>query len=288
MNMNRPTVPHDRSAAAVGIDDDDNDKIMEDGQTVRTISTTDVHPPTGKRTPTSRENAIFADDGEEGQPPLIRRKVTESPCCPCTRFSTCYNSCACKIARKHCTTCACLPRCRNKIAMISSATGQIEQYFTAATTSQADAAEEPAPMDKAAEAHPATTDNNQQSTAFPNEEGTDPLGGHPNEAAEDGTLANADDGPSKATKDNGNNPPHPTKERTPREVSTLQDPPTTEATSAETPPVQAPPAQETNAQPPPLANASTPTTQPQQRATTQGANLTPADRLLHDVYGDHI
>jgi len=47
-SMNGPTVPHDRSAAAVGIDDDANDKNMEDGQTVRTNSTTDVSHHTGK------------------------------------------------------------------------------------------------------------------------------------------------------------------------------------------------------------------------------------------------
>jgi len=143
-------------------------------------------------------------------------------------------------------------------------------------------------MDNAAEAQPTTTDNNQQSTAFPTEEGSNPLGGHPNDAAKDGTLATADDGPSKATKDTGNNPLHPTKGRTLREVSTLQDPPMTEATSAEMTPVQAPPTQETTTQPPPLANASTPTTHPQQSETMQGANLMPVDRLLHDIYGDHI
>jgi len=49
--MNGPTVPHDGTAAVVGIDDDDNDKIMGDRQTVRTNSTTDVHPPHQKEDP---------------------------------------------------------------------------------------------------------------------------------------------------------------------------------------------------------------------------------------------
>jgi len=173
--------------------------------------------------------------------------------------------------------------------MISSAMGQIKQYFTVATNSQAEALEDPTPMDKAAEAHPATTNNNQEPKAFPTEEGMNPIGGHPNDAAKDGTLANVDDGTSKAAKNTGNNPPHPTEERMPTgDVSTLQDPPLAEATSAEMPPMQAPPTQEMTTQPPPLANVSTPIMHPQQSETMLGMHLTPADRLLHDVYGDHI
>ena len=63
------------------------------------------------------------------EPPRQRRKTkSTTPCCDCTRHSTCTSlgakgrpGCACLLAKRKCSGCACFRRCRNKRSLLPKA-----------------------------------------------------------------------------------------------------------------------------------------------------------------------
>jgi len=170
MSMNGPMVPHGRSAAAVGIDDDANDKNTEDGQTVRTNSTMDVSHHTRKRSEhPSKEGENFEFGDDDVDPPITRRRMVQEYCCSCTRASTCSTrGCECRDARQWCGTCECKPRCSNHPPRVSSETGAILRCWVAAGIIQP-TTHNPAPMEVRA-----TLDTDPKMTAQTPEPATQP------------------------------------------------------------------------------------------------------------------
>jgi len=150
MIMNRPTVPHGGTAAAVDINDDDNDKTMENGQTVGTISTMAVRTTTGKQNEPcekTREPGIFTFGNDDEIPPSSRPRMVLTPCCDCSRWSTCYRSCSCKSSGRKCSSCTCDKRCTNRPPKISSATGEIIRLFAEAEQNMTTIDSDPVPPD---------------------------------------------------------------------------------------------------------------------------------------------
>ncbi len=96
------------------------------GSTIAAAPTVARLPP---RTQPTRGNAPSRNRTEEvatTEPPSQRRKTkSTTPCCDCTRHSTCTSlgaksrpGCACLLARRKCSGCACFRQCRNKRPML--------------------------------------------------------------------------------------------------------------------------------------------------------------------------
>jgi hypothetical protein len=92
------------------------------GSTIAAAPTVARPPP---HTQPTRENAPSRNRTEEvatTEPPSKSRKTkSTTTCCDCTRHSTCTSlgaksrpGCACLLARRNCSGCACFRQCRNK------------------------------------------------------------------------------------------------------------------------------------------------------------------------------
>ena len=82
-------------------------------------------------------NSSCSDDGIAPPPPQ-RQRLAQTACCECSRFSRCVKgtaqgsspACACVVASRKCTSCACFNRgCQRKLLPITATTGTLHSFF---------------------------------------------------------------------------------------------------------------------------------------------------------------
>ena len=122
------------------------------GSTIAAAPTAARLPP---RTQPTRGNGPSRNRTEEvatTEPPSQRRKTkSTTPCCDCTRHSTCTSlgaksrpGCACLLARRKCSGCACFRQCRNKRPNIPEAANDrqlgstLRAYFPSSQAAETD------------------------------------------------------------------------------------------------------------------------------------------------------
>jgi hypothetical protein len=254
-----------------------------------TGSTQNVSRISGTRRPhnTTQSDANHNNGNNDDRPPSRRRRIDVSPCCNCSRNSTCQappmgnkSGCECKAAGRRCISCACLRNCRNKQSRITTATGRGSLFFSRAPPGLVSPPVLPSP-----------SQGLRQTTATSLAEETPP------------TTQPPVDTPGAVTRRNAADLSAATSATSPRtdELLGTQEPPPMDSQSEDDEDddplsTQAPPAAddaatteaaggELPAQPPPVA--------PDPINTEPGADhpayqLTPADELLDSVLGDHV
>ena len=90
--------------------------------------------------PEPHKNNKHNDRSDDEEPPARRRRIDVSPCCTCSRNSTCQQAptankqgCECKVAGRRCILCVCLRNCRNKQPRITAMTGRNHNFFQQAS-----------------------------------------------------------------------------------------------------------------------------------------------------------
>ncbi|OEU05815.1 hypothetical protein FRACYDRAFT_258026 [Fragilariopsis cylindrus CCMP1102] len=103
--------------------------------------------------PEPHKNNKHNDRSDNEEPPARRRRIDVSPCCTCSRNSTCQQAptdnkqgCKCKAAGCRCISCLCLRNCRNKQPRITAMTGRNHHFFQQAPPGLAHPQVRPPPL----------------------------------------------------------------------------------------------------------------------------------------------
>ena len=283
-------------------------------------TTTTTTPATATKTKDARRSPEDSDDSAVPK----RRCLALTPCCGCTRFSTCAvgtrgkgSGCDCIDAGRQCSSCACFANCRNKTApKLPATTGTLRSFFRKSSQATSPQPTRPSTPTESIPTLPPTaiqatraivardtsppspdqdvpTTINQLASDTPSEF-TAPVPPPPPPPHQEEPLAStvvdptapgdAVDQPIAAAA-----PQLPANSHDPLHLTTaVECPPTIEAAAG---PPPAPP-QAAVAPAPPAAPAPVPAHPATAPSTELGADLpgfspTPADLLLDKVYGDH-